>query len=98
MTEKSFEEMFPSLKGKRLFNFEIIKSPMNGKLWLRCNDEYGEIFEIKQIEELIRVSEIQQHCLDKQKTRDKLDKLESGIFDDGTIKKEIDKIKEELGL
>ena len=21
---------------------------MNGKLWLRCNDEYGEIFEIKQ--------------------------------------------------
>ena len=91
--DKSFEEQFPSLKGKEVqFPLEFwIKSMKldfgTNNLHLFKDDVYG-----------IPLKDIQQHCLDKQKVRDALKKWIPKIDEDNNVERLILEIEKELKL
>lgn|SRR3990167_9309382 len=96
MTDKTFEEMFPSLKGKE----EYLFFRMNGKDWNHKIDKNNQ-YDLQSLHHIsFKKDDIMKHCLDKQKVRDAIDKhfnspdcVSSDDYEDA-----IEDFKKELGL
>ena len=71
MTDKTFEEMFPSLKGRK-FSGRQITNILNNP-----GDFKDSSFEIPPDDEFVPLLDIQQHCFDKQIIKDRIKVLES---------------------
>ena len=74
---KSFEQQFPSLKGKEKCHQGYCTHTV-------CKDEFTQ-------------EDIQQHCIDKQKVREIIDKLSKEGSEEGCGINEF-QLREELGL
>ena len=75
----TFEEDFPSLKGKQVSTHDCVNTIVMLKEELMNNNEKGyEYFE----------KDIQEHCLDKQRVREAIEKC-CGIYDGNRLLKEL---------
>ena len=89
MTDKTFEEIFPNLKGKEVqfpldFWIKYMKLEFGtNNLDLYRDDVYG-----------ITLKDIQEYCIDKQKIRDAIKKYN----DIGCSMFDLDEFKREIGL
>jgi hypothetical protein len=70
---KSFEEQFPSLKGREL---HMHYDSFEGSEWL-CDDQGCSDYKRNPIEELLKMSDIRKHCLDKQRVKETIIKVRS---------------------
>lgn len=100
--DKTFEKQFPSLKEKGMALELHIHNPNDGK----CTTEHYHWDKTKFGNIFFGATEIENHCIDKQKVRDAIEWFETLLYKTGEMSKEdrakltrkFDMLKERLEL
>ena len=86
---KTFEEQFPSLKGKLGTFHEETHEPNGAHGYIEWFDPLGD---------LVGIQEVSEHCLDKQKVRDAIRNPKNFMSSDIGNIPDLEMIERELGL